>query len=72
VPSSIEAAQQELAGRLIGLPGVTGVAIGEDQGSPCLRVWVVAFNEDLAAAIPGEFAGFPVIAEESGHIHARD
>lgn len=72
MPRSIEDAQRQLAEQLIELPGVAGVGIGEDKGSPCLRVWVVACSEDLSIAIPREVAGFPVIVEESGRIHALD
>ena len=72
MPQRIEAAQQHLAERLLSLPGVTAVGIGEVDGAPCLRVWVVAAGEDLTKAIPDEYAGFAVIVEESGPLEARD
>lgn len=72
MPPRIESAQRHLSERLLRLPGVTAVGIGDHEGAPCLRVWVIDRSEELMAAIPSDWAGFVVVVEESGRIEARD
>ena len=62
----IEAAQQKLAGKVMGKPGVVGTAIGERGGKACLMVYV----SDSAAArkIPGTVGGFRVVVTNTGRI----
>jgi len=72
VPGEIDGAHAALAARLIDLPGVTAVGVGEADGNPCLRVWVTALTDKLRAAIPPDVAGFRVLVEESGPIEALE
>ena len=60
----LEAARRELADRVMGKPGVAGVAVGERHGRPCLTVYVT----DAAAGtkLPKAVGGFPVVVERSG------
>ena len=51
-------------------PGVTGVAIGERRGRPCIRVYVVARTSVLKKAIPATFRGYDVVVTASGEIRA--
>jgi hypothetical protein len=68
----IEEAREQLLARVMQLPGVTAVGIGEAGGAPCLRVWVVAITPDLRAAIPSAVGDFPVEVRASGPIRALD
>ena len=55
--------------RLMALEGVTAVAIGAlDDGTPCIKVYVVKRTNDLEAQIPKKLEGHPVVVEESGII----
>jgi hypothetical protein len=52
------------------LPGVVGVAIGQCDGEPCLKVLVAARTADLAGKIPVRFKGYPVAIDETGELRA--
>ena len=67
---NIETAQQRLTDSLITMPGVSGVALGECDGEPCIKVLVVNRSEELLAKIPNTFEGFAVQVEETGEIEA--
>lgn len=55
--------------RLMAIEGVTMVAIGAlDDGTPCIKVYVVKRSNDLDARIPKDLDGHPVVVEESGTI----
>lgn len=60
----LKAAHRELTVRVMGRDGVTGTAIGERGGKPCLKVYV----RDRAArdGVPREVGGFPVDVEVTG------
>jgi len=70
MPPSIEEAQRDLADRVMALPGVVGVAIGECDGEPCIKVLVAAGTAELAAKIPARFKGHRVVIDETGEIRA--
>ena len=71
VQVSIEEAQTELADELMSDPAVTIVGIGECEGEPCIRVWVVATTEALEEKIPDEFKGYKVEISVSGEVRKR-
>ena len=54
--------------RLMAIPGVVGTAIGECDGSPCIKVFVVKKTTDIMNKIPSKLDGFPVAVEETGTI----
>jgi hypothetical protein len=57
------------AGELMAVEGVTAVAVGAlEDGTPCIRVYVVRKTDDLVSHIPKTLGGHPVIVEESGVI----
>ena len=60
----LEAAHRELTGRVMGRPGVTGTAIGERQGKPCLKVYVT--DSKAGKSLPRTVGGFRVIIEKTG------
>jgi len=61
--------QRSLSSRVMGKSGVTGTAIGERGGSPCLKVYL----SDASAAehVPDEVEGVPVVTEVTGTIRPR-
>ena len=60
----LEAAHRKLTTRVMGQPGVTGTAIGESGGKPCLTVYV---NDERAReALPQSVGGFRVVIEMTG------
>jgi hypothetical protein len=58
------AAQGKLTSRVLGRPGVTGTAIGERGGKPCLKVYVS--ERDAGKTLPRTIDGFRVVIEVSG------
>ena len=55
---------------LMAVPGVVGVAEGESQGRPCIRVFVVDRNSELLKGLPGTLDGYRLLVEESGKFRA--
>jgi len=64
VDPKLEAAQRKLSARVMGRPGVTGTAIGELGGKPCLKVYVS--DRDVAKTLPRTVDGFRVLVEVTG------
>lgn len=62
----LEAAQRKLSHQVMGKPGVTGTAIGEKGGRPCLKVYVA--ERRAKNGLPGTVDGFPVEVEITGPI----
>ena len=60
----IKAAQQALTDAVMDRDGVTGTAIGEDSGEPCLKVYVE--RDGAGGELPDSVGGFPVVVEVSG------
>ncbi len=60
----LEAAHRELTKRVMGQPGVTGTAIGEAGGKPCLKVYVR--DEEARRNLPKSIGGFRVVLEMAG------
>ena len=60
----LEAAHRELTDRAMGRPGVTGTAIGERGGKPCLKVYVK--DEKSGKTLPRTIGGFRVVIEKTG------
>ena len=60
----LKAALRDLTARVMGRPGVSGTAIGERRGRPCLKVYVS--DTSAGRAIPRSVRGYPVVAETTG------
>ena len=60
----LEAARQELTRRVMGRPGVSGTAVGEKNGKPCLKVYVS--DREAGRSIPKDVGGYPVVVETTG------
>jgi hypothetical protein len=69
VPGTIEHALRELTRKVMGRPGVSGTAIGEKHGKPCLKVYVS--GADVGRALPSTVEGYPVVAETTGPFAGR-
>jgi hypothetical protein len=68
VDRKLEKAHQKLTDRVMGQPGVSGTAIGELNGTPCLKVYLS--DAGAKKAIPRNQDGFPVVVEVSGPFKA--
>ena len=55
---------------LMALPGVVGVAQGECDNRPCLRVYVIEKTPELEQQIPSRLDGYPVVIDVTGEIRA--
>lgn len=56
--------------RLMAIPGVTGVGIGNKDNQPVIVVMVKESTQQLKAALPPSIEGHPVVIEQSGEISA--
>lgn len=67
---TIESVIKKHSQRLISLPGVTGIAQGEYECKPCIKVYITGKTEELKGQIPSSLEGYTVIVEESGNFQA--
>jgi hypothetical protein len=67
---SIEQALDRHSKRLLELPGVTGLGIGEQSGKPTIVIMVKNLTPDVKVMLPQTLEGHPVVVEESGEITA--
>ncbi len=65
---SIEEAQEELTPQVMSLPGVVGIAIGECEGKPCIKVLVASKSQEVLGKIPSTYKGHKVEIDEVGEI----
>lgn len=63
----LEKARQVLEERLVGLPGIAGIAHSEETG----EIIVFLENERAKGQVPSRFEGFPVRTEITGKFQAR-
>jgi hypothetical protein len=64
VAGDLEAARRELTQRVIGQRGVSGTAVGEHGGKPCLKVYVT--DREAERSVPKSVGGYPVVVETTG------
>ena len=69
---SIEDAHKALTDSLMLEAGIAAVAISVCDGTPCLKVYVVARTDEVMSRIPKIFEGYQVAVMESGEIEARE
>jgi len=69
---SIREVLKRHADELMAIPGVVGVAEGECQGMPCIKVFVVNRNPELLRRIPDTLEGYLLQVKESGDLRALD
>lgn len=56
--------------RLMAVPGVTGLGIGDKDGKPAIVIMVRELTSDLKARLPEALEGHSVVVEQSGEIVA--
>jgi len=64
VDPKLEEAHGKLTDRVMGRPGVSGTAIGEHCGKPCLKVYVT--DAKAGKSVPRTVGGFRVVIEVTG------
>ncbi len=52
------------------VPGVVGIAQGEYEGEPCIKVFTAKISPELLEQIPPLLDGYRVILEETGEFRA--
>ena len=62
--ADVKAALAELNRKVLGQPGVSGTAVGEAGGKPCLLVYLT--DDSARKGIPSSVAGVPVKAQVTG------
>jgi hypothetical protein len=67
---NIEQAFDRHHDRLMAVPGVTGLGIGDKDGKPAIVIMVKELTPDLKARLPEALEGHPVVVEQSGEIVA--
>ena len=58
--------------KLMAIDGVVGTAQGEQNGRPCILVFVVEDTEQLRAQIPSQIEGYAVRMQATGQIRPLD
>jgi len=66
----IESVLNEYSSILMELPGVVGIAQGEYNGEPCIKVFAAKKSPELLEQIPELLGGYRVIVEETGEFRA--
>ena len=67
---TIQEVLREHSRHIISLPGVVGIARGDLNGKPCIRVYVAKKTHELPRQIPSNIEGYEVIVEASGEFKA--
>ncbi|MCH7991793.1 MAG: hypothetical protein IIC35_05205 [Gemmatimonadetes bacterium] len=62
--SDLKAAHKELTRKVMGRDGISGTAIGQKGGKPCLKVYVSDSKAGLS--VPSKVGGIPVVVEKTG------
>jgi len=56
---------------LMSVQGVVGVAQGESDGRPCIKVLVATMTREISASIPDEISGYAVVIDPVGEIRTQ-
>ena len=56
--------------RLMAVPGVSGVGVGQSDGKSAIVIMVKQLTPDLKARLPRTLEGHAVVVEQSGEIVA--
>ena len=60
----LKTALEQLKAQVMGRRGVSGTAIGEQRGKPCLKVYVS--DPSAGRSVPKRVKGYPVVVETTG------
>ena len=64
---SIDSVVKKHEARILQIPGVTGLGIGE---APAIKVYVERMTPELRKKLPEKLDGYPVVAEATGEFYA--
>jgi hypothetical protein len=64
VADDLKAAHRQLTARVMGRRGVSGTAIGQRGGKPCLKVYVS--DPSAGRSVPKRVGAYPVVVETTG------
>jgi hypothetical protein len=67
---TVDEALERSTDRLMSLPGVMGVGVGERDGSPAVVIFVGEVTPEVKGKLPDTLDGYPVVVERSGEITA--
>lgn len=67
----ISGVKERQESKLMSIPGVVGVGIGECEAKPCLKVFVTQQTVELERQIPQQVEGYKVDIEATGPIEAQ-
>lgn len=67
--ADLKPALAELTEQVMGRRGVTGTALGQNDGKPCLLVYLT--SSSAAQGIPGRMRGVPVRTDVTGRIRRQ-
>jgi hypothetical protein len=67
---NIEQAFDRHHDRLMAVPGVAGLGIGERDGKPAIVIMVKELTPEIEATLPKALEGHPVVVEPTGEISA--
>ena len=66
----IEQVQAEHTDAWMAIPGVVGVAVGEQDGGACIIVMTAGPTEEINAQIPSMIEDYPVVLRQTGQFRA--
>ena len=66
----IELVLNEYSSNLMELPSVVGIAQGEHDGEPCIKIFTAKKSPELLEQIPELLGGYRVIVEVTGEFRA--
>ena len=66
----IELVLNEHSSILMELPGVVGIAQGEYNDEPCIKIFIAKKSPELLEQLPELLGGYRVIVEETGEFRA--
>ena len=69
---TINEIKEKYESEIMGIPGVTGIGIGNNhrKAGLAIKVYVERLTPELKLRIPAELEGYPVIAEVTGEFRA--
>lgn len=71
IQKTIEQVQAEHTAAWMKIPGVVGIAIGESDGKPCIKILAVSLTPEIKAQIPKLVDGYAVDIEVTGEFRAH-
>jgi hypothetical protein len=71
-PTTINATTEKYETKIMEIPGVTGIGIGDNDRKKGLsiKVYVARLTPEVRKVIPQELDGYPVIPEATGEFEA--